>query len=153
MSDTIYVVPEKWRLDLFCNPPPTLCELDDEDELWQVCMVELFLEPQTGANNPHYGNPTGYTHSAETRAKQSAAKKGIEPIASFKGHTHSQETKDKMSKSRGKPVVVNGVRYRSAGVCAKALGLYTIQVSDRCRSDKDRWKNWIYEDLQGTIRS
>lgn len=43
MSDTIYTVPEQWRLNLYTNPTPMFQDLDN-DELWEVCMFELFSE-------------------------------------------------------------------------------------------------------------
>ena len=50
MSDTIYkhhIVPEKWRFNLIQNPPHIFQDLD-EQEIWQICVFELF---QNGKGN------------------------------------------------------------------------------------------------------
>lgn len=96
-------------------------------------------------------NALGHKHSDETKQRLSERKLQLIADGDWSppdqtGTKHSQSTREKMSQSspRRKQVMVDGVMYQSAGKCAKALGLYTIQVSDRCRNPKTRWREWQY---------
>lgn len=64
MSDNIYTVPEKWRLDLFQNPTKSL-KMYDDVELWEITHLELMTE---SVANQHQHNPRyGCLHSQDTK--------------------------------------------------------------------------------------
>ena len=53
MSNTIYTVPEKWRMELWRNAR-VLPELDHE-ERWETIMIELLRPGPSGQNNGFFG--------------------------------------------------------------------------------------------------
>lgn len=70
MSNTIYTVPEKWRMDLWRNPK-VLPYLSLE-ERWETIMIELIKPGPSGENNSFFGK----THTDEWKKESSQRNSG-----------------------------------------------------------------------------
>ena len=88
------------------------CEIPELLATEQVWIDKHFADPKNANLSPTAGSPLGCKHSAETRAKLSAVRKGVPKSAETrakmsiagKGREHSAETRAKMSATRkGKP--------------------------------------------------
>ena len=49
-----------------------------------------------------------------------------------------------MTKKLSKPIMANGVKYKSVKECAKALNLAPNTISSRCGYTSDKWKGFYY---------
>ena len=105
MPDVIYTVPEKWRLDLFKNPPKSF-QVYDEEELWQVTHLELFYDAQpwnTGKTYKELNIDTSiFACKGQKNGMYGRSRKG--ELAGEKngmyGKRHKQKTKELMSAAR-----------------------------------------------------
>ena len=100
-------------------------------------------EASSGKNNPNYGK----CRSEETKRKISESNKGKTVI-------HTIETKAKISKSlkekyitnimhNSNQICINGKIYKSINFASKELGISRKAITNRCRSEKIEWQDWI----------
>ena len=59
---------EKWRQDLLKNPPRSLLQFDDWEDIIKYELIQCG-NAFYGENNGNYGNPTGYSHNEATRKR------------------------------------------------------------------------------------
>ena len=97
----------------------------------------------SGKNNTNYGKP----RSSETRQKISTSNKGKIVI-------HTTESKSKISNAlkekyttnimhNSNQICINGKIYKSINFASKELCIGRKAITNRCRSEKIEWQDWI----------